>query len=104
MLKTKTYDAETLKVELDIDNGTTCFYISLYGFSDTVQKLMKTICDSIPKLFENDAKAEGLFDIDIESMIQDYDNLLLESSDEVANDYFKRIAVGKNNTTVEQDL
>lgn len=37
-------------------------------------------------------------------MLQDYNNALLESTDDVAEDYLERLLKGKKNTTIEQDI
>lgn len=36
--------------------------------------------------------------------MQDYQNALLEGTDDVASDYLERVLKGKKNTTIEQDI
>lgn len=103
MLKTQIYDAETLGVDISYDYSGNCLSISHYGFSDTLIKLLKKLPQSVLKVFSNLDKAEGMFEIEHEALEQEYDNLLLEASNDVAEDYLRRLLNGKNNTTVEQD-
>jgi secreted Zn-dependent insulinase-like peptidase len=103
MMKLKTYDAINLGIEIDY-NFSNILVLSYYGYSDTVLKLVQFLADDIQSLFAHKEKAECMFSMLHEALLQACRNFFLGSSDEVVMELQKRLFDGKDNTSIEQDL
>lgn len=75
-------DAYSLSTNIDIYSNQP-FILELYGFNDTVTKLLTNIMKSFWSV-HNNRESKSLFDMELDDFIGGYDNFYCDEVDELA--------------------